>query len=217
MTDEVRTTEKAVEDDEKTRAAETTEPAVEATEPVDDTEEPVVDEPVSPAVTANRRSSSRFILPIVLTVVLLASAAVTTWFYFARYQPDQKVDQAVAARVIESASDGAVALLSYTPETLDEDFASAKTRLTGDFLNYYTQFTEQIVTPAARQKSVKTSAAVVRSALSTIDQSSAEVLLFINQQTVSKENPDGSFTASSVRVKMTKVGDDWLISAFDPV
>ncbi|MCP9273354.1 twin-arginine translocation pathway signal [Mycolicibacterium arenosum] len=166
---------------------------------------------------ATGRSSRRLILPIALAVALLASAALAAWFYFATYQPDQKVDQAVAARVIQSASDGAVALLSYTPETLDEDFTAAKSKLTGEFLNYYTRFTQEIVTPAAKQKSVKTLAVVVRSALSNLEPTKAQVLLFINQQTVSKENPDGSFTASSVKVELTKVGNDWLISSFDPV
>ena len=69
------------------------------------------------------------------------------------HRTDQDVDQAVAAKVIQSAADGTVALLSYTPDTLDKDFANAKSRLTGDFLNYYTQFTQDIVTPAAKQKS----------------------------------------------------------------
>jgi Mce-associated membrane protein len=173
--------------------------------------------PDSADVGAERRRLPRLVLPIVLVVVLVASAAVTAWFYFARYTADQKVDQAVAASVLQSASDGAVALLSYSPDTLDKDFTNAKARLTGDFLNYYTQFTQQIVTPAAKQKQVKTSAAVVRSAISKLEPTSAEVLLFINQSTVSKENPDGSFTASSVKVEMTKVGNDWLISSFDPV
>jgi Mce-associated membrane protein len=199
-------------DADETAAVELAEPegaveeTTEATEPQTDT-----------TVVTERRGLPRLVLPIVLVVVLVASAAVTAWFYFARYTVDQKVDQHVAASVLQSASDGAVALLSYSPDTLDKDFTNAKARLTGDFLNYYTQFTQQIVTPAAKQKQVKTSAAVVRSAISKLDSSSAEVLLFINQSTVSKENPDGSFTASSVKVEMTKVGNDWLISSFDPV
>ena len=189
----------------------------EVVEDTKDTVNPVTDDEVSPDDRVTEGSSRRLILPIALAVALVASAALAAWFYFATYQPEQKVDQAVAARVIQSASDGAVALLSYTPETLDEDFTAAKSKLTGDFLNYYTQFTQEIVTPAAKQKSVKTSAVVVRSALSNLEPTKGEVLLFINQQTVSKENPDGSFTASSVKVEMTKVGNDWLISSFDPV
>jgi Mce-associated membrane protein len=64
---------------------------------------------------------------------------------------------------------------------------------------------------------VKTSASVVQAAVSELQPNSAEVLVFINQTTVSKENPDGSFAASAVKVGMRKINDTWLISAFDPV
>ena len=43
------------------------------------------------------------------------------------------------------------------------------------------------------------------------------MLVFINQVTTSKENPDGAFAASAVKVGLTKIDDRWLISAFDPV
>ena len=102
------------------------------------------------------------------------------------------------------------------PESLDKDFAAAKSHLTGDFLSYYTQFTEQIVTPAAKQKSVKTSAAVVRAAVSELHPDSAVVLVFINQNTTSKENPDGSFAASAVKVGLKKINDTWLIAVVRP-
>lgn len=46
---------------------------------------------------------------------------------------------------------------------------------------------------------------------------SAKVLVFLNQETSSKERPDPSLTASSVVVSLTKVDGNWLISAFDPV
>jgi Mce-associated membrane protein len=142
---------------------------------------------------------------------------VASWAYLTQLRPDQQTNAAVAGDTIKAASDGTVALLSYSPDTLDKDFASAKTHLTGDFLNYYTQFTQDIVTPAAKQKSVKTSAAIVRAAVSELKPESASVLVFLNQTTTSKENVDGSFTASSVKVGLTKVNGAWLISSFDPV
>jgi Mce-associated membrane protein len=157
------------------------------------------------------------ILPIALLLAVVLASGAAAFMYFALYRPDQKVDQSVAATVIQSASDGAVALLSYTPDTLDQDFGKAKALLTGDFLDYYANFTTEKVAPTAKQKAVTTSATVVRAAVSKLDPGSAEVLLFINQTKVSKDNPNGSFTASSVKVGMTRVGDDWLISAFDPV
>lgn len=153
----------------------------------------------------------------VLVVALVASAGVAAWLYFSQYRPDQEVDAAASKTALDAATNGTVALLSYSPESLDKDFASAKSHLTGDFLSYYTQFTEQIVTPAAQQKSVKTTASVVRAAVSELQPNSAVVLVFVNQTTTSKENPDGAFAVSSVKVSLNKVDGAWLISSFDPV
>jgi Mce-associated membrane protein len=159
----------------------------------------------------------RRIAAILLVIALLASAGVAAWLYVKQYRPGQETNAAAAAVALDAAKNGTVALLSYSPESLAKDFAAAKSHLTGDFLSYYTQFTEQIVTPAAEQKSVKTSAAVVRAAVAELNPDSAVVLVFINQNTTSKENPDGSFAASAVKVGLKKVNDSWLISSFDPV
>lgn len=172
------------------------------------------------ARTAERPTRSlprRLLLPVALAVLLLASVGVTTWFYLEQFRPDQQTGDAEKATVVRAATEGTASLLSYSPDTLDKDFSTAKTHLTGDFLSYYTKFTQDIVTPAAKQKSVKTSAAIVQSAVVEMHPGSAVVLLYLNQTTTSNDNPDGSFTASSVKVGLTKVGNDWLISSFDPV
>jgi Mce-associated membrane protein len=167
------------------------------------------------------RRSARLVVgrlgAILLAVAVLASAGVAVWVYFEQYRPDQQTNDAAAKVALDAAKNGTVSLLSYSPESLDKDFAAAKSHLTGDFLSYYTQFTEQIVTPAAKQKSVKTTASVVRAAVSELHPDSAMVLVFINQTTTSKENPDGAFAASAVKVGLKKINDTWLISAFDPV
>jgi Mce-associated membrane protein len=163
------------------------------------------------------RGARRNFVAIVIAVALIASAGVAAGLYFGQYRQDQETNAAAANVALDSAKNGTVALLSYSPESLDKDFANAKSNLTGDFLSYYTQFTEQIVTPAAKEKQVKTSASVVRAAVAEIHPDSAIVLLFINQVTTSKENPDGAFAASSVKVTLKKIDGRWLISAFDPV
>ena len=111
----------------------------------------------------------------------------------------------------------ALPILSYTPDTLDHDFSSAKSHLTGDFLSYYDQFTQQIVAPAAKQKSVKTTAVVLRAALSEFHPNSAVVVLFVNQTTQSKDRPEPTMTSSSVLATMTKANGKWLISSFNPI
>jgi Mce-associated membrane protein len=159
----------------------------------------------------------RWLVPIVLAILLLGSAGLATWAYLTQFRPDQQTNDAVAAETIKAASEGTVALLSYSPDTLDKDFAAAKTHLTGDFLNYYTQFTQDIVTPAAKQKQVKTSTMIMKAAVSELKPTSAVVLVFLNQTTTSKDNPDGSFSGSTVKVGLTKINGAWLISRFDPV
>ena len=195
--------------------------AVELTDAAVEHEDTVTDETQPDKRGGIVRRSARAVAgrigAILLVVALLASAGVAAWLYFDQYRPDQQTSDAAANVALDAAKKGTVALLSYSPESLDKDFATAKSHLTGDFLSYYTNFTEQIVTPAAKQKSVKTSAAVVRAAVSELHPDSAVVLVFINQNTTSKENPDGAFAASAVKVGMKKVNDTWLISAFDPV
>jgi Mce-associated membrane protein len=194
-------------------ATDVTESAAETTEAAD-SEAP---QPRDSVVRRTLRGARSRVGVILLAAALVLSAGVATWLFVFQYRPDQKVDPAAAKVAVEAASKGSVALLTYSPESLDKDFAAAKSHLTGDFLSYYTQFTEQIVTPAAKQKSVKTTASVVRAAVSELHPDSAVVLVFINQNTTSKENPDGAFAASAVKVGMKKIDGAWLISAFDPV
>ncbi len=145
------------------------------------------------------------------------SGALAAWLYFDRYRPDTQTDAAAAQSAIDAARDGTVALLSYKPDTLNQDFAAAKSHLTGDFLNYYDQFTKQIVTPAAKEKKLTTSAQVVGAAASELHPNSAVVLLFVNQATVSKDRPDPAMASSSVLVSLTKVHGKWLITKFQPI
>jgi Mce-associated membrane protein len=157
------------------------------------------------------------VVPVVLILLLLISGGAATWLYFKQYRPDKQTDASVVSAVISSASDGTVALLSYSPDSLDKDFAAAKSHLSGDFLSYYNQFTEQIVAPAAKQKSLKTNARVLGAAVQEIHPDSAVVLVLVDQSTTSKDNPDPAMASSSVLVSLTRVNGNWLITKFEPV
>ncbi len=192
------------------------EPTSTATE-ADAIETPATPKPKRDVFGRFRRGARRQWATIALALALVVAAGLAAWTFYFVYQPDRETDSAAADSAIKAASDGTVALLSYSPDSLDKDFATAKSKLTGSFLSYYTQFTEQIVAPAAKQKAVKTEAAVVRAAVSEIRPDSAVVLVFINQTTQSKDRPDASFINSAVRVTMQKIDGGWLISSFDPV
>lgn len=153
---------------------------------------------------------------VLLAMLVVASLAVVAGLYWFQYRYDRDTDAAAAKAAITAASDGTVAILSYSPDTLDHDFDTARSHLTGDFLSYYDNFTKQIVAPAAKQKAVKTTAVVLRGALTEFHPESAVVLLFINQSTQSKDKPEPTMTSSSVIVTMTKADGKWLISQFNP-
>jgi len=157
------------------------------------------------------------LLAAVLVVTAVATVAVAAGLYWRQYLPDRQTDAAAAEAVIAATTDGTVALLSYSPDSLDQDFAKAKSYLTGEFSSYYNDFTQQVVTPAAKKKGVSTTAAVVQAAVSELHPSSATVLAFVNQTTTSNESASPSLTVSSVLVHLTKIDGAWLISAFDPV
>jgi len=157
------------------------------------------------------------VIPVVLALALLGTGLLAGWLYFSQYRPDEQTDGAVAQSAVNAARDGTVALLSYKPDTLNQDFAAAKSHLTGDFLNYYDKFTKEVVTPAAQTKGVTTTAQVAGAAVSELNPDKAVVLVFINQATTSKERPDPAMASSSANVSLDKVHGAWLISKFDPL
>ncbi|MCG7592486.1 twin-arginine translocation pathway signal [Mycobacterium sp. PSTR-4-N] len=146
---------------------------------------------------------------------LVMSVAVAAVVFFGPHRDDRET-AAASEQALAAAQEGAVALLSYAPASLDQDLATARSHLTGDFLTYFSQFADQILIPAAKEKDVHASATVVRAAVMDAHPDSAHVLLFINQTTTSRDNPTSAQAASSVNVGLTKVDGTWRISSFDP-
>ena len=159
----------------------------------------------------------RWVRVAVVVALVLAALGSARFVYVATYLPDQQIDAAASAAAKKGAEDGTVAVLSYSPAHLSDDIANAKSHLTGDFLKYYTQFTDQIFAAAARQQQVTTTATVERAAVSELHADSAVVLLFVNKATSSKANPVPAGKPATVRATMKKVDGSWLIEKFDPL
>ena len=193
---------------------ETTGSEVDGTEPAG-AAEMSVEPDLQDAVTGTTRR--RPWLTLVLAALVVASVAAAGSVYWWIYRPDQQTNAAAQQRVTDAARDGTVALLSYAPETLDKDLATAKSHLTGEFLKYYSDFTDKIVAPAAKQKGVKTEATVARAAVSEMQPDRAVVLVFVNKVTTSKDRQDPALATSSVLVTMVNQDGRWLISEFNPV
>ena len=121
-----------------------------------------------------------------------------------------------AREAMQAARDSTIALLSYKPDTVEQQLGAARDLLTGDFRDSYTSLTKDVVIPGAKQKQISAVATVPAVASVSADPRHAVVLVFVNQTVVvGQDAPTG--TASSVRVTLDKIGDRWLISKFDPV
>jgi Mce-associated membrane protein len=163
---------------------------------------------------------------LALTAAALIAAALGGWQLHAKNrtlpplpaeQPTSAPSSAARQAAITAARTGAVKVLSYSPATLEQDFAAAKATLTGAFLSYYDQFTKDIVAPAARDKGVTAKAEVQRAGVVTQTEDAATILVFIKQTTTRNDQPEPTLTSSAVNAGLVKVNGAWLINKFDPV
>lgn len=162
-----------------------------------------------------RRYSAKW-RSIVARTLVVAAVGAAAGIYFMVYLPDRRVDDATARRAIQAASDGAVAVLSYSYDHLNRDFDNAKSHLSGDFLGYYRKFSDDVVGPTAQQGQLTATAKVIRAAVSELHPDSAVVLVFVDQTTSSPQKKDPEKTQSAVLVTLKKVDGSWLIAKFDP-
>ncbi|KRD06096.1 hypothetical protein ASE48_16245 [Mycobacterium sp. Root265] len=115
-----------------------------------------------------------------------------------------------------AASEAAVAILSYQPDTVEQDLTEAESKLTGAFRDSYRSLTKDVVIPGARDKGVSAEASVPAAASVSATPNRAVVLVFVNQTLIVGDDPPTAST-SSVRVTMDHVDGKWLVSGFDPV
>lgn len=175
-----------------------------ATEPADEIAEPERRSIEWPRVLAYG------ILPGLALVLALGAG-------FLKWQDNSVRDgDSAAVESVQVAKDSTIALLSYQPDTVEQQLSDARSLLTGDFQQAYTDLTTDVVIPGAQEKQISAVATVPAAASVEAEPNRAVVLVFVNQ-TVVVGNDAPTDSASSVRVTMEKAGDRWLISGFDPV
>lgn len=150
------------------------------------------------------------VLPAIAMALALL-AGFLKWESVSRQEQDAAASESVAV-----ASETTVAILSYKPDTADQQLKAVRERLTGPFLDAYTTLVDDIVIPGAKEKKISAVAQVPAAASVSATGSHAVALVFVDQTvTVGGGNPTSS--ASSVRVTLDKVRGRWLVSGFDPV
>jgi Mce-associated membrane protein len=157
-----------------------------------------------------RRMIAYVVVPV-LIVLLAGVAGVLVW-----QNGSNRVAQPAGAESLQAATDGTVALLSYRPDTVEKDLETARSRLTGSFLDAYSSLIHEVVIPGSKEKQISAAATVPAAASIKATGKNAVVLVFVNQAvTIGKNAPTS--TASSVRVTLDRIDGRWLISGFDPI
>lgn len=153
----------------------------------------------------------RKLAPAVLAAVLVLTAAWLWWDSHNRSAAEQAGADAVAA-----ARESIVAMGSYRPENADQVLPAARDRLTGTFLDNYTQAIQTVVIPNAKQRRMASTVTVPAAGVISAERDRAVLLAYVNQS-ISEGTQNPVINPSRYRVTMEKVDGRWLIAAFDQI
>jgi Mce-associated membrane protein len=154
-------------------------------------------------------TAARWALPA-LVVALLLSLGLSGYLLT---QPSEAEVEDAATEARSAAEQAIVPVLSYDHRTLDEDQRAAHEYLTDDYIPEYDRFFDGVV----RRNAKRTEAVVevdeqsVMSAIVRAAEDRAEVLLFVDRPTTNKATEQPVVYKDQVRVRLEKVGEDWLV------
>lgn len=149
-------------------------------------------------------------LPL-LALVLTAAAGYLKWEH-----DSLAASRNAATESVRAASDATVKMLSYKPETVEQELNAAKDDLVGGFRDEYSSLIKDVVIPGSREKHISAVATVPGASSVSADRDHAVVLVFVDQSTTIGTDPPTD-TASSVKVSLDRVDDRWLVSGFEPI
>jgi Mce-associated membrane protein len=172
--------------------------------------------PAAFAVRVELWSRRRKIMTLVPLGVWVAGLIAAVVMLGVHTHSNEAVDNAWSGALAAADAD-VPKILSYQPDSVDQDLGSAADLLTGDFKNRFRSLVEETIVPAAKQHQTATKATVAGKSVVDGTSHSVTVLMFIDQTTTSKDAPAPRLDASRVRIHMDHVGDRWLISGLEPV
>ena len=146
-----------------------------------------------------------------LALLLAVTAGWLKWQDSSLRVPENSVHETVQA-----ATETATAMLSYNAESVEQDLHAAQGRLTGTFKESYTQLTNDVVIPGAKAQRISAVVRIPAAGSVSVTPKHAVVLVFVDQTVVVGEEAPTDMS-SVVRVSMDRVGDQWLVSGFEPI
>ena len=118
---------------------------------------------------------------------------------------------------VNAAKDSTIKMLSYKPDTVEQQLNAARDLLTGEFKDSYTSLINDVVIPGATQKQISAVASVPAAASVSADPTHAVVLVFVVRRrtsSLSPSCPSVKFRSPESRESVTiRAGPFCLVSA----
>lgn len=182
--------------------------------------EPLAPNPPEPPPAPRERKPGSwvaFAAALALTAVLVGAAlwlGLRTWDY-REVQAAQAAETAGEA-ASESAERAATALLSYKHDTLDADLKAGTRFLTPEYAKTFTETFDQFVRPNAPKLQAVVTAKVLASAVVTADEDRAQILVYVDQTSVTTANNGRPQLAlNRTTFDMVKRDGTWLVDGFN--
>lgn len=143
---------------------------------------------------------------------LLVAGSGWLWWDSAQRRAAEAAGTAAAA----AAREAVAAMLSYRPQTAEQDLMAAQDLLTGPYRDDYAQLTTTVVIPDAVAKRVSSTVTVPAAAAVSASAGRAVVLAYVNQTVVEGSGPP-AYIPSRARVGMERIDGRWLVSGFETI
>lgn len=153
------------------------------------------------------------ITSIAVLGVLVAGAGLTAARLAAEARHGDAVTRARTAALAAATTD-IRHILSYDYRSIHSDLARARNDTTGEFRGEFGVLASQLIGPAAAQQHTITWATVPHAAVVSATADQVVVLLFIDQRTASRAQPQPQLTASQIQVTMQRAGGRWRVARF---
>ena len=165
--------------------------------------------PASPRLMLGTVAAAVVLLLTALALALLVEG--TGWGDWKRVQQNDQVTDAI--RTAPGAAEQAAAtILAYDHESLEADRDAAAALMTPGYREEYVETFDDLVLEAARERKAQVEADVRASGVAAAGPDRVEVLLFVNQTTVSTANSGEPQTAlNRVVLAMEKVDGAWRV------
>jgi Mce-associated membrane protein len=165
-----------------------------------------------------RRTTLALVVTVVVLVAVLALEAAYLWGPL-RDDPTVSsarpvlVGQATERSAVDTAAKAAVAFSARSYDTYDEQVDAAAAMMTDDFAESFRQTTDDAKAKFVEAEAQVTAEVAAQGVMTASDEQ-VEVLLFLNQFTVKKDEKSG-FTPFRLKVTLIDTEQGWLVSDVD--